>query len=133
MKKIILILPILLLSFVTNAQEQSNNQSEKLQYEDAKSHIDGPTMEIVHFNNSSDYYRINKETGEVWLLKGERMYLLDVENSTNNTTYKGKTNYQLVAGQDVYLMNVNTGDIWYLKKTKPLAYGSPRFVLTYQK
>ncbi|MBR6104646.1 MAG: hypothetical protein IKP81_06285 [Paludibacteraceae bacterium] len=133
MKKIILILQFMLLSFATNAQEQSNNQKDNYQYEDAKSHIDGPTMEIVHFNNSSDYYRINKETGEVWLLKGERMYLLDVEYSTNNTTYKGKTNYQLVAGQEVYLMNVNTGDIWYLKKTKPLAYGSPRFVLTYQK
>ena len=89
----------MLLSFATYAQEQTSYR-EKIQYEDAKSDIDGSMMEIVHFKDNDNYYRINKETGEVWQLKGEKIYALDVENSPNNTVYKGKINFQLIAGQD---------------------------------
>ncbi|MCR5569483.1 MAG: hypothetical protein K6G31_09440 [Paludibacteraceae bacterium] len=133
MKKIVLILQFMLLSFATYAQEQTNYR-EKIQYEDAKSDIDGSMMEIVHFKDNDNYYRINKETGEVWQLKGEKIYALDVENSPNNTVYKGKINFQLIAGREVYLMNLNTGEIWYLKRTKPFGYIGQRysFVLAYQ-
>ncbi|MCQ2233719.1 MAG: hypothetical protein MJZ24_03135 [Paludibacteraceae bacterium] len=130
MRKIILCLQFILLSFSINAQEQSENQSEKFWYEDAKSHIDETKMEIVHYHNSLDYYRINKETGEVWMLNDRKAHLIEKENSTNDVVLKDKTNFQLIVGRvNVYLMNLNSGEIWYLKTPNPFTKGSYRFIL----
>lgn len=132
MRKTILFLPLMLLfAFAAKAQEQTDSEKNEIIYEvDVKSHINGAMLEIVHYKGSSFYYRINKETGEVWILNGEKAYTIELEDSKNNTVYPGKTNFQLIVGQyNVYLMNINTGETWCLKMTKPFKYSSHRFVV----
>lgn len=81
------------------------------------SSIDGARFElVVPKNNTTEYtYRIDKFTGEVWLVYGIKQYMTLVRDaSDNDVQYENTINYQLyaIAGDTAYLLNLNTGVVW---------------------
>lgn len=77
------------------AQEEKKNTettvSDKISWV-VSSHVDGQKFEILARPHDSRLtYRINKETGEVWLLDGASSSLLDAENLDNALIVPDKT------------------------------------------
>lgn len=93
--------------------------------------MDGQKFEILARPHDSRLtYRINKETGEVWLLDGASSSLLDAENLDNAMIVPDKNNFQLilVSSKTVYLMHLQTGEVWYLKFPGLFNFHEARFV-----
>lgn len=81
------------------------------------SSLDGARFEIVvPKKNADEYlYRIDKVSGEVWLVYGIKQYMVLQRDATNDDIqYDNTYNYQLYAvdGSTAYLLNLNTGVIW---------------------
>lgn len=115
-----LFLVTLFASLTVHAQYSNNNNnlSEKTDIADAR-------FEIIQSPIARKYtVKIDKETGETWLLvvnKEKKLcweQLYKGSTSYYDTKNEGKNNYLIfmggVAAKDMFLLNVNTGACWQL-------------------
>ena len=128
MKKIITIAIMLLtLSVTLGAQDKKDNQQTThvtvtapadQQSQTICSSEGGARFEIVTSGISGNKrYRLDKETGEVWIFYGNSNYkVIEREAAAGDDAFENANNYQLYLmgdGSNAYLVNLNTGLIWY--------------------
>lgn len=87
----------------------------------AQSSLEGNRFEVVVLRKeeSTDLYKIDKFTGNVWKLSYElfapnKLVRLLRDPNDNDLIEEGKINYQLIAisATSLYLVNLNTGLMW---------------------
>jgi len=138
MKRIISTLfAVLLISSAAFAQDdkkEPENKPRPVMKSTISTSIDGPKFEMIsRLVGDTHPYRLNKETGEVWLFFYDKKYVIDIEESENTVIIPGENNFQLILSGDssAYLMNIPSGEVWYLKHggTILTSYRGSRFVL----
>ena len=124
---------VLLISSAAFAQEEKKESDSKPRPEmhwNVSSSLSGPKFEIISRPDNNTAYRINKETGEVWILVYDKQYIVGIEESANTVIVPGENNFQLVLSghNSEYLLNIQSGEVWYFK-SGPLSYKGSRFIL----